>query len=71
MSSEPDNVLPFRPPCRARVEGRLARLAPYLIVWDTEGRPRVCLLLAPARSMIGIAHVWLPQVPQPSEPRAL
>lgn len=156
MSDEPDNVLPFRPPRRPRVEGRLARLASelgielpvfegplrafqvgaepgaeapvflggdlhavhpeargrraagdrdrsldsavvtiddhehdtlevtavegiwclalpetlslsalYLIVWDTEGRPRVWTLLAPARMMIGLAHVWLPQVPPP------
>jgi hypothetical protein len=45
----------------------LSRSAPHLIVWDTEGRPRVWLLLAPARMMIGVAHAWLPQVP-PSPP---
>jgi hypothetical protein len=45
----------------------LSHSALYLIVWDTEGRPRVWILLAPARMMIGTAHVWLPQVPPPPD----
>jgi hypothetical protein len=43
----------------------LSGSALYLFVWDAEGRPRVWILLAPARMMIGIAQVWLPPVPPP------
>jgi hypothetical protein len=39
--------------------------APYFTLWDTEGRMRTWLLLPPARTMIGIAHLWLPSVPPP------
>jgi hypothetical protein len=41
--------------------------APYLAIWDTEGRLRAWLLLPPARAMIGIGHFWLPQVKPPSD----
>jgi hypothetical protein len=39
--------------------------APYLTLWDTEGRMRTRILLPPARLMIGLAHFWLPSVPPP------
>jgi hypothetical protein len=48
--------------------GDLLELAPYLALWDTEGRLRAWLLLPPPRTMIGIGHFWLPQVKPPPGP---
>jgi hypothetical protein len=45
----------------------LLKSAPYLALWDTEGRLRAWLLLPPAAAMIGIGHFWLPQVKPPSD----
>jgi hypothetical protein len=42
--------------------------APYLALWDTEGRLRAWLLLPPASAMIGIGHFWLAQVDPPPDP---
>jgi hypothetical protein len=45
------------------IYGELVDSAPYLTLWDKEGRMRSWLLLSPARLMIGVAHFWLPSVP--------
>lgn len=37
--------------------------APYLSIFDSEGRLRSWRLLLPPRLMIGLAHLWLPAVP--------
>jgi hypothetical protein len=44
------------------VDGDLVNSATTFTLWDTEGRPRVWLLLPPARKMVGIGHLWLPSV---------
>lgn len=47
------------------LHGEFADAAPYLSILDTGGRMRACLLLPPARLMVGIGHFWLPSVPPP------
>jgi hypothetical protein len=37
--------------------------APYLSIFDSEGRLRTWLILPPPRLMISLAHFWLPAVP--------
>ena len=49
-----------------RLEGPMLDAAPYLTLFDTDGRLRHWLTLLPAREMIGIGHLWLPFVrPRP------
>jgi hypothetical protein len=45
------------------LRGGLLESAPYLAISDSEGRRRTWILLPPALSMIGLAHLWLPAVP--------
>jgi hypothetical protein len=52
--------------CLALPDGLLDS-APYLALWDTEGRLRAWLLLPQANRMIGIGHLWLPQVKPPPD----
>lgn len=42
--------------------------APYFSLTDSEGRIRTWLLLPPPFLMLGIAHLWLPSVPPPTDP---
>jgi hypothetical protein len=51
-----------------RLERDLISSAPYLSLHDDSGTLRAWLLLPPARSMIGIAHYWLPSVAPPPSP---
>lgn len=50
------------------LHGELVDSAPYLTLRDTEGRLRTWLILPPARTMIGIAHLWLAHIPPPGSP---
>jgi hypothetical protein len=45
-----------------RLEGSALECAPYLSLTDGRGRRRAWLILPPAPTMIGIAHLWLPRV---------
>ncbi len=49
------------------LHGDLVDSAPYITIWDTDGRRRAWLLLPPARLMIGLGHFWLPSVPPPPD----
>jgi hypothetical protein len=48
--------------CLALPEG-LYYSAPYFSIIDARGRLRAWLFLPPAHAMIGMAHLWFPQVP--------
>lgn len=52
-----------------RLEGAALDCAPYFSVTDGQGRLRTWLILPPARTMIGIAHLWLGAVPA-ADPRS-
>lgn len=48
-----------------RVEDDHLECVPYFSITDGRGRLRTWCILPPARTMIGIAHLWLPSVPPP------
>ena len=52
------------------VHGDLLETAPYLTLWDTQGRIRAWLILPSVRKMVGLGHLWFPQVMPPPAPRS-